>query len=352
MVVLTTAGCASFIPASGPSESAVAESAKAQAVKLVDLTVEVAKRLIEQEAAAVDLSSQLDNAGPVGVVCQPGDVLDVSIWEAPPGVLFTNATLAGVTGNNAVNLPAQVVSAEGEITVPFIGRLQVAGKTTNQIEADIVRKLSGKAHMPQAVVRITNTVASDVTVVGEVNKSLRMPLSPRGERLLDAIAAAGGTKAPVEKVTIQLARAGRHYSLPLETVIKNPRQNVRLAPGDVVTVYHQPGSFMALGAVSKPGEVPFEATGINLAQAVARVGGALDNRANPQGVFVFRNGEEPLVYRVNLLDPSSMVAMREFRVRDGDIIYVANAPAVELQKFMSVVASIVYPASGFRNVLQ
>lgn len=86
-----------------------------------------------------------------------------------------------------------------------------------------------------------------MTVLGEVVSNRRMPLTPRGERLLDALAAASGPRQPVGKTTIQLARSGRTASMPLDTIIRDPAQNIVLRPGDVVTALFQPYSFTALG---------------------------------------------------------------------------------------------------------
>lgn len=81
--------------------------------------------------------------------------------------------------------------------------------------------------------------------------------------------------------------------MPLDLVVRDPKQNVILGPSDVVTIYHQPKSFVALGAVAKSGDVPFEATGLDLAQAIACAGWTLDHRADASGVFVARQGEKP-----------------------------------------------------------
>lgn len=344
LVALALTGCANtHMAGSGPSaEQVIAPDA---GIRVLDLTPNMAR----EAAAAVHHESLAEFDSPaVALLVRPGDQIEVSLWEAPPAVLF-----AGLASNpgQAVSLPAQTVSADGEITVPFVGRVWAAGKTTKQIEAAILQGLRGKAHQPQAIVRVAKNATSDVTVVGEVATSVRMPITPRGERLLDAIASAGGAKAPVDKVTVQVARGDKHRAVPLESVIRDPAQNVRLMAGDVVTVYHQPLSFTAMGAVQKTGEVSFEATGLTLSQAVARVGGPLDGRADAEGVFLFRQGAEPIVYRVNMRNPVSMLAMRDFPVQDKDILYVANAPIAEFSKFMSVVAAVVYPIASVRNLV-
>ncbi len=69
-----------------------------------------------------------------------------------------------------------------------------------------MKALEGKANYPQVIVRMTRNNTSTVTVVGEVQQSVMMPLTPRGERLLDAIAAGGGVKQSINKITLQLSR--------------------------------------------------------------------------------------------------------------------------------------------------
>jgi protein involved in polysaccharide export with SLBB domain len=146
----------------------------------------------------------------------------------------------------------------------------------------------GKANQPQVLVRVIRNATSNVTVVGEVAASTRMPLTARGERLLDALAAAGGVRQPVGKVTLQLTRGEQVHALALDTIIRDPKQNIALQPGDVVTALFQPLSFIVLGATAKNEELNFEAQGITLAQALARVGGVQDRLADARAVFIFR----------------------------------------------------------------
>lgn len=56
----------------------------------------------------------------------------------------------------------------------------------------------------------------------------KIPLTAKGERLLDAIAAAGGSRQPIEKVMVQVTRDSQVVSMPLEKVVKDPRQNIIL----------------------------------------------------------------------------------------------------------------------------
>jgi polysaccharide export outer membrane protein len=212
------------------------------------------------------------------------------------------------------------------------------------------------------LVRRVRNASSTVTVVGEVGNSVKLPLTPSGERLLDALAAAGGVRQPVNKMTVQITRGSSFYSMPLQTVIRDPRQNVSLQAGDVVTAIAQSLSFTALGSTNRNEEISFEAQGISLAQALARAGGLNDTRSDARGVFIFRfepadaldwphqpvattpEGLVPVVYNVDLRNPSSFFVIQSFAINDRDVLYVSNAGATELQKFLNLVLSFAYPA--------
>ena len=366
LAILALSACA-FLPTSGPSRKEV-QTGAGRGIQIVDVNDGVAHRLLESHASRL-LSDALSGAPGNSEVVGPGDVLEVSIWEAPPATLFSlssgsSAPSVGTPPSmvplNAATLPAQTIASDGTIYVPFAGNTLVTGKSLREIEAEITRKLRGRAHEPQVLVRLIANNTAYVTVVGDVNNSVRMPLTPRGEHLLDALAVAGGTKNPVEKMTLQVTRGDGVYSLPLETVIRDPRQNIPLRAGDVVTALFQPLSFTALGATGKSDEINFEARGISLAQALARAGGLIDNRSNAEGVFIFRfeskqalafaadvpatpDGRVPVIYRVDLRDPRSFFVAQSFPMENKDVLYIANAPGSELQKFLNLLLSTIYP---------
>ncbi len=358
------AGCAE-LPAVGPGRRTIEDSAAApgtQSVQIVDVDDTVARKLLaERRQHLFSDTLGLANGPELGI--GPGDSVEVNLWEAPPAALF-GVGVSDPRAPNAVHattMPEQVVSRDGFLNVPFAGRIHVDGMTPQKLEVEIVRRLKDKANQPEAVVRVLRNASSNVTVVGEVTNSLRMPLTPGGERLLDALAAAGGVRQPINKITLEVTRGSTVQSMPLERVIRDPRQNVPLRAGDVITAVFQPLSFTVLGATNKNDEISFETQGINLAQALARSGGLVDTRSDPQGVFVFRlerpdaldwsrqpvvktpDGLVPVVYRIDLRNPQSFFVMQSFGINDKDVLYVSNAPIAELQKFLNVVFSVTYP---------
>ncbi|CDZ77846.1 polysaccharide export protein Wza [Legionella massiliensis] len=350
-------GCA--IPSSGPSKEQV-KKLPIQGIQVVQVTSEIAQHLLAHQRKKL-FSEVFPHSHRTQDRIGAGDIIEVSVWEAPPAMLFSSSVInlhAGPSTTQVTVFPQQMVNSEGTINIPFAGNIHASGRTPSQIESGIVAKLRDKAHKPQVLVRVITNNSSDVTVVGEVASSRRVPLTPHRERLLDALAAAGGVRQEVSKMTLQITRGNKVNALPLSTIIQDPKQNIELQSGDIVTALYRPNSFTVLGAAGKNEEINFEAQGISLAQALARAGGLQDNRADAQAIFIFRLEEAgvlsdkakrnklhliPVVYQMNLKDPSSFFTSQQFMVNNRDVLYVSNAPTADLQKFLNIVVSAVYP---------
>jgi len=382
--LLLSLGACSSLGASGPTSRAV-HAAPGRGlgnadIKIVDVTDAVTRQVLQANSGLL-FSEVLGDAPPIGSIVGRGDVLGITIWEAPPAALFgtqaafgTNSTAAilatssGSTQQTA--LPEMMVDSEGRIQIPFAGSIQAEGRTPSQIERQIAGRLAGKAHDPQIIVRLVRNANANVTVVGDVAENTRVTLTPRGERLLDVLATAGGVKQPVGKMTIQITRGDRVVSLPLETVILNPSQNIRLQSDDVVTALYQPFSFTSLGAAGTSAEIPFEGTGLTLAQALGRIGGLKDDRANTRGVFIFRlenptaldpaiaatarrtpDGRIPVIYRVDMSNPATFFVAQSFPIRNKDVLYVSNAPLSDIQKFVQIVSGMAFTVIGLGQAI-
>lgn len=196
-------GC-SAIPTSGPSRSQIDKapgqsqnqaSASVPGIQIVDVTDGVARRLYAERNRG-DFSALLGNNARFQQELGVGDTIEVSIWEAPPATLFgvaqTSDSKAGATNAKVTVLPDQVINGDGTIDVPFAGPIKAAGRTPAELQRIIAARLKNMAHDPQVLVKLSRNATSYVTVVGDVVKSDRMQLSARGERLLDALASAGG----------------------------------------------------------------------------------------------------------------------------------------------------------------
>lgn len=357
-------GCANVsnnLPSAGPSRYTVTETRAGydqidHGISIVSVNNEIIKSLLVRNRT--QLFSEVFSANVRSAVeLGPGDVVELSIWEAPPASLFgamsSDIRPSMMTSHNNV-FPEQMVTELGDISVPFVGSVKVGGRSPREVEAEIKTRLKGKANLPQVLLRVIHNNTSNVTIVGEVTTSTKMPLTARGERLLDALAAAGGTKQAISKISLQVTRDEKVRTLPLDLIIRDAKQNIRLQPGDVITSLFQSQSFTVLGATGKNEEINFEASGISLAQALARAGGLNDAKADSSGVFLFRyerrpgsdDHRYPVIYQLDMRAPAAFFLAQKFKVEDRDLLYVANAGSVELQKFLSIVSAATGPFSG------
>lgn len=358
------AGC-SALPHAGPTASDVQgqefEDHRAQ-FDLVDIDSNVVTALQAEPRESFHARFKKYGRPPppkIGI----GDSVVVSIWEAAGGGLFGASLTDHVsTGSRSVTIPEQVVGRDGAISVPYAGRVPVAGRLPVEVQRTIEKRLAEKAIEPQVIVTVTKSVTNSATVTGEVVNGARVPLSVKGDRLLDLIATVGGAKAPVYETFVRLSRHGVTATIPMEELVSNPAENIYAQPGDVLTLVRIPQSFTVLGATGANAEVPFGAENMTLVEALAKAGGLQDSRADPAGVFLFRyepprvvkalgrpqlhsgpGGSSPVVYRLDLRDAKSYFLAQRFPVEDKDVIYVANANLNELQKFFTLLNTLTGP---------
>ncbi|MFU2142530.1 polysaccharide biosynthesis/export family protein [Gallibacterium anatis] len=365
-----------YLPNSGPSKGNVEVVNKRKsnvdfpAVQLIEVNNKVAESVFNQQQSQSFLQFSSSKAHYQGVV-NAGDLLDITLWEAPPAILFGSVLdESGVSASQSTRLPEQMVSNNGRVTIPFIGSLRVAGKTPEQIQTDIVNRLQSIANQPQAIVRVVKNNSANVTVLTK-SSAVRMPLTTYGERVLDAVTAAGGTSGELQDIAVQLTRNNQVKTISLAKLAREPQENILLRSGDVLSLINNPLSFTAMGAVGNSKEIRFSAEGLTLAEAIGRLGGLNDDRADPRGVFIFRyvpfeemplskqnewqakgyhqGMKIPTVYQANLLEPQSMFWIQQFPIRDKDIVYVSNAPLAEYQKFIRMIFGATTPAVSAVN---
>ncbi|MCZ8186557.1 MAG: polysaccharide export protein [Beijerinckiaceae bacterium] len=365
LAAIGLAGC-SALPSSGPTSAEVtmASSSETQIRYILrDVNEEVVTILSGTRARSFN-DSFGDRRPPPSQRIGIGDTILVTIWEAAAGGLFSSPAIdRNSTGARSAVIPEQVVARDGSITVPYAGRVAVAGLTTPEVERRIVERLTGKAIEPQVLVTVPRGFSNSVTVLGEVTAGARVPLSVRGERILDVVATAGGIRAPAHETFVTLQRGGRSVTVPMQRLIQNPSENIFAHPSDVLTVIREPQTFSAFGATGRNAVVPFDAAGITLEQALAKAGGLLDFRSDPEGVFLLRyesadiarqldpnfalaarDTRVPVVYRVNMRDPRSYFLAQKIDVRNRDMVYIANAPLNELQKVLALFNTAAQPA--------
>lgn len=351
-LALALGGCAG-LPSSAPTSSQVLGPAGASNIAVIDIGPATpsgaAARQTELPAWTIP-----DGASTAGVIL-PGDVLTISVFEVGYSLFGGSDGNPGETARgkgNVRNFPPLRVPESGAIDFPYAGRIAVSGLTPVAIAGRIERGLRGKSQFPQVVVAFEPGAAHTVVIDGEVAKPGRVVLSEAGERLLDVIALAGGSKARSADTVVKLTRSGEVSMARLNEIGAADRRNVVLTPGDHVELSKEVRSVTVLGAARSVSEIAFDRSDLTLDQALARAGGLNDDKADPTGVFIFRIerreeggqwAEKPVIYRLNLLDPTAYFAAQRFQMRERDVMLVANAKTNSLKKFVEMVNQLASP---------
>jgi polysaccharide biosynthesis/export protein len=362
VAALTLSGC--LTPSSGPQATMIYEHATNGSDRVAYELVEIDTSIIDLLRARphVTLAGRFGNerVGPSNVKLGVGDLIGMSVFEASAGGLFTPASTDTLRQGNYVALPQQVVDHDGTLSVPFAGRIAVSGKSTKEVEQEIVSRLKDRAIEPQVLISLMDSRSSLYSVLGEVHGPGRFPVNWAGEKILAGIARAGGPSWPDFEESVTLSRGGKTATVMLDTIVRNPRDDIYLRPGDSIYVRHEPRFFTALGAAGKSGQYPIDVPRLTLAEAIGRGQGLLDTQADPTGVFLLRwedphilqqmgrntsvygTKKIPTIYHIDLQNPTLLLASQQIDMLDKDVIYITNAPAVEFQKNLQILAEMSY----------
>ncbi len=343
------AGCQG-IPRSGPAAALLNEnSADLAGFTLIEMTAENVR-----DYAVVHRS---DQGGTGGLPAAPeirlasGDLIKVRIAESKDGGLFAPLATGGTSFDNVR------VDHKGNISLPYAGKVQVAGLDPSKVEDRIRSRLVGVTFEPQVYVELVANRGSSILVSGEVKSPGRFSMLEGPMTLLDAVSKAGGSTREPHLVDVVVRRGKKVARVPLSLV--QGGRNAVLSPGDEVTLEANLKVFNALGAVTKTGQVQFSKLDPTLLDALSQVGGLSNTTANNSGVFVFRlredharkNGQgnwlaDSVIFKFDMSKPETMFIAQAFAIEPDDTIYVTNAPTVEWLRTLAPIAQTIATVRG------
>jgi polysaccharide biosynthesis/export protein len=370
----------SLLPGTGPKSDAVKSNATAEVrsdaalpYALVDISADTIGFLSQPNL--VSFKGYFPDKRPKpSQVIGVGDVLNVSIFEAAPGGLFTPAQAAGARPGNFVDLPAQAVDQKGNIDIPYAGEIPAAARTLPEIQQAIVARLRNRAIEPQVVVKLAEQHSSVVSVLGDVNTPGVIALNSVGERLLAMIARAGGPKFEAVESWVTLQRDGKRVKVLLSRVVHDPSENIFIRPNDVIFLTREAPTFTALGALNQNvfgfnSEIAFDVETLTLAQAMGKSGGLNDLQSDPSELYVYRYEDRhfleklgvdtarfltdsiPTIYRLNLRDPGGLLLASGFQMRTKDVMYVANSKVTDYYKLLLLINNTATAVSTTANAV-
>jgi polysaccharide biosynthesis/export protein len=352
--VLMLTSCTS-LPTSAPTVGQLVRTQQGEPVVVRDITPEIAAGTTP--ALSADAGWSLTDAPAMGDLIAVGDVLGINIFEMGYGLFTAGGTAAdnvpGLAAPRAGGraLPPITVPESGMIDLPYIGSIRADGQSATELTTEIERRMKGKSQFAQALVTLTHGPARRVILSGDVKQPGQLMLSASQERLRDAVALAGGPTGRVPDTIIRLTRGDVTNAIRMSQLTPDSIANVRLAPGDRIELVRNARTFAVLGAAKTISEIAFESDRLTLIEALSRAGGPTDDKADATGVFVFRyesradgSGEQPVIYRLDLLRPQSYFAAQRFLMQEKDVLLIANARSNQLGKFVQLLNGLTGPA--------
>ena len=356
LVALGVAGCEA-LPRGGPLTAAMTAPAEDGLEGLVaPLTAGVA--MATAEPPPPGFPSTFRTAAPIDPTrLGVDDLLDIAVWESQEVGLFGRAGRAG-------SIESVTVDPSGTIFVPFVGAVPAAGRTVSDLRDRLRRALEPLTLSPQVDVRLREPRSRLLTVQGAVARPGAYVIDRNTARLTPMLALAGGATLPPEQTEVVVRRGDAMVSVMLEDLYADPSLDIALRPHDIVLLNAIRESFVVLGATQARGEITFPTRQLSLLRALGAARGLVDFDADPSGVFVFRwedraladallpgaeppglppRAGRPIVYRLDMSQPEALFVAEAFEMRDGDAIFVTNAPLTELRKFIQLFTATLTP---------
>ncbi|MBI6629862.1 polysaccharide biosynthesis/export family protein [Pontibaca sp. S1109L] len=291
---------------------------------------------------------------------RPGDVLGLTIWEN-----VDDGLLSGPTGSSTMLEEVQV-DGNGYVFVPYAGRVRAAGNSPEQLREAITRQLEQQTPDPQVEVRRMAGDGSTVSLVGSVGAQGVYPIERPTRTLATMLARAGGVDIEPEIAQITVTRGGRKGQVWFQDLFAHPELDIALRNGDRILVEEDTRAFTALGATTRQARVPFETRDLSALEAIAQVGGLVSISSDPTGVFVLREeraevanailgrndlqGPQRIVYVLDLAEPNGLFMARDFLIRDGDSLYVTEAPYAQWAKSISIIFGAITPVASLDSL--
>ena len=351
-VVVCLSACTSMAPGIqfGKAQPPSTEADEADGIVAPAKILAITPRLVRQEKAlrdqqgAEDISALLQPAQVYRI--ESGDVLHIVVWDHPE--LSASMLPAGVPG--AVGVAGVAVSPmqpqsgfeidqQGMLDFPYAGKLKLAGLTTVEAHAQVVRSLSRYLKNPKVTMRVLTYRSKRVYIDGEVKQPGVQAINDLPMTLTEAINRAGGVTPIADQSRIMVSREGKTYQINMPQLVQrsvNP-SSIMLASGDVVRVLSRDETKVFIsGEVTSPRALPMRNGRLTLTEALGEAGGINPVSGDARQVYVVRRtSQSSVVYQLDANAPGALAMAEGFELNPRDVVYVAATPLTNWNRTIS-----------------
>lgn len=233
-----------------------------------------------------------------------------------------------IFGEEGMNDLTARVDDGGFVQLPIVKLVNVAGKTTREVQAELTTAYTGEFQSPWVTVELVESKSAPLYFLGEFREPGVRYVSG-ATNILEAIALAGGLEEDAYLPGARLLRGDQICTVDLNALLRNGAfdQNVWMAAGDVVFAPRKEDmSVYVLGAVTSPQAVPFGAEGRSLLQVLAMAGGAQAGSAYLAEVRIIR-AFSPTSGELIVVDAAAMLSGRgrDFALEPGDVVFIPRS---------------------------
>jgi polysaccharide biosynthesis/export protein len=339
--VLLASGCAApgmrmDVSADGNSNPGGAASSDiAKRTDIYAITPKLVAQMNAQEDAEMKQARQalsvVSDSTPYEYVLGPEDVLRITVWNHPE---LTNPS------GTANELSGRIINADGTFFYPYVGNVQAAGRTVQQVRATLEKGLGGILKSPQVDVSVLQYRSQRVYVAGEVRNPSAVAITDVPVSVADAIAAAGGLGPEADLTHVTVTRGNRSFVVDLYGLYYDGEiaRNVRLQNGDIVNVPDRHlNKIFVLGEMLRTGSLLMPRGRISLAEAISDSGGVNPLSANSGQIYVIRLGANNRiqVFHLNAETADALIVADRFDMRARDVLFVDAAHVVRFARVIN-----------------
>lgn len=315
--------------------TATTETVGGEAFTITPITPDLLTALRSKQSRAITNGSAKEGAPDLSnyeYLVGPQDVLNIVVWDHPeltiPAGEFRNAQDSG-----------SLVDRDGSIFFPYVGIVQVGGKTVGEIRELLTTRIAQYVTKPQIGVRVAAFRSKRVNVLGAVLKPNVLPITDVPLTALEAISQAGGVTPESDLSRVTLTRGSEVRTLDLQSLYENGAmsQNVVLQHNDVLQVPDRGDNMVyVLGEVGKPSSYLMRKGRMNLAEAIGGSAGFDATSSDPSRLYVIRGEQnKPVVYQLNAESPDALLLATQFQLNPQDVIYVSSTSLTRWSRVMT-----------------